>query len=185
MTVKTFKEAYKQLSEPFDLSAYSIDSSRGFDLSSLKAQYMVERLNEVMGIEGWKLTGTHQVVDKGILFLGTLTLTLGDKSISQEGIGFSSNGKNTGDAYKGSITDCLSKTASWFGVANEAFKGNVSPEDIRKATGKTKPTKVKSSSKTSTSSKSTGGFGRTSSKSKTVATSSVNTTNSGSGKRVW
>jgi hypothetical protein len=47
---------YEQLKASFPQEAYSKDNSRGFELTSLKAAYVTERLNDVFGIcgVGWR-----------------------------------------------------------------------------------------------------------------------------------
>jgi hypothetical protein len=44
----------------FPAEALSADTSRGFELTSIKAAYVVERLNEVFGLcgTGWRRVGT-------------------------------------------------------------------------------------------------------------------------------
>lgn len=129
-----FKKIYEELKKPFPAEAYSVDNSRGFNLTSIKAQYVVERLNEVLGIDGWELTGDYKEVEGGVLFIGSLIINDGYKGHKQEAIGFSAIKKNIGDAYKGAKTDALSKSASLFGLGNEVFKGNVAPPVKRPAT---------------------------------------------------
>ena len=48
-TVLDENEVYEALAAPFPDEALAKDSSRGFDLTSVKAQYVVERLNTVLG----------------------------------------------------------------------------------------------------------------------------------------
>jgi hypothetical protein len=122
-----FQKIYEGLKQPFPAEAYSVDSSRGFNLTSIKAQYVVERLNEVCGIDGWELTGDYKEVEGGVLFIGHLIVNDGHRGHKQEAIGFAQFKKNVGDAYKGAKTDALSKSASLFGLGNEVFKGNVAP----------------------------------------------------------
>jgi len=124
---KRFEEIRLGLEKPFPDEAYSTDSSRGFDLTSIKAQYVVERLNQVCGIDGWELKGDYTSTEDGILFFGTLVINDGYKGHQQQAVGFSGNKRNSGDAYKGAKTDALSKAASLFGLGNEVFKGNVAP----------------------------------------------------------
>lgn len=121
-----FKQVFEGLKAPFPKEAYSVDSSRGFNLTSLKAQYAVERLNEVLGITGWNLEGEFKDTDKGVLYIGKLSLVENGESIhSVEAIGYSDKKKNTGDTFKSARTDALSKAASYYGLGNEMFKGNV------------------------------------------------------------
>lgn len=122
-----FQSKYKELLKPFPNEAYSVDSSRGFNLTSIKAQYVVERLNEVMGVDGWELVGNFEKEGNGVLFIGKLVLNDGFAGHSQLAVGYSDQKKNIGDAYKGAMTDALSKAASKFGLGNEVFKGNVAP----------------------------------------------------------
>jgi len=107
-------ELYKKLTAPFPREAMSIDSSRGFDLTSIKAQYVIERMNEVFGIDGWRFTGTYQSTDKGVIYLGKLIYKIGTEDYIREGVGYSDNKKNMGDTYKGATTDFVSKVCSQF-----------------------------------------------------------------------
>ena len=135
-------DIYNKLKEPFPKEALSTDSSRGFDLTSVKAQYVVERLNEVVGIGNWRHTGAYEPVDGGVLFKGQLVIS--NVSIHptsgtvREAVGYATIKKNVGDAYKGAKTDSLSKCASQFGLANEIFKGNVAPPSKSKPKPKNK-----------------------------------------------
>jgi len=119
---KEEQELYDKLTKKFPDDAISSDTSRGFELTSLKAQYIVERLNEVFGLSGWSLDGSFEKHDKGILFIGYLKIKSLDHKV--QAVGFSVNKKNLGDSYKSSRTDALSKAASWLGVGNEIFKGH-------------------------------------------------------------
>ncbi|HLD91221.1 MAG TPA: hypothetical protein VI911_09440 [Patescibacteria group bacterium] len=138
----TEKEIYEKLSSPFPSEAFQVDSSRGFDLSSLKAQYIVERLNEVLGIGGWDLVGAYERIKDDIIFQGKLFIRIDDKTYEHDGVGHCGPKKNVGDQYKSAKTDCLSKTASWFGVGNECFKGLVDPKTIKKGNNVTNYTQT-------------------------------------------
>ena len=122
-------DVYANAIADFPAEALSTDSSRGFDLTSVKAQYVRERLNEVFGFMNWSLKGEYREVNdgKGVLYFGQLTVKVGEVANTQETVGYAAVKKNIGDAYKGAQTDCLSKCASNFGIANEVFKGNVAP----------------------------------------------------------
>ena len=118
---------YEQLKADFPPEAYTVDSSRGFNLTSLKAQYLVERLNEVMGIGGWSHTGEYKEISGGVLYFGKLTLFVEDKEASHYSVGYKEYKKNIGDAYKSAKTESLSKAASYFGIGNDMFKGLINP----------------------------------------------------------
>ena len=51
-----YSEQVQGLRAPFPAEALSADTSRGFELTSIKAAYVVERLNEVFGLcgIGWR-----------------------------------------------------------------------------------------------------------------------------------
>ena len=55
------------LRAPFPVEALSADTSRGFELTSIKAAFVVERLNEVFGPcgAGWRYVHASLRVDRG------------------------------------------------------------------------------------------------------------------------
>lgn len=121
------KNIYDLLKADFPAEAYTEDTSRGFALTSLKAQYVVDRLNEVLGLEGWELTGEYKEIEEGVLYFGKLTAIIGDRTVIRESVGFSRDKKNVGDAYKSARTEALSKAASHLGVGDAMYKGLIAP----------------------------------------------------------
>lgn len=133
-TTSAFKEVYEKFKAGFPDEAYSVDKSRNTDrvLTSLKAQYVIERLNDtLMGVGGWYLTGDYQETDNGVLYFGQLYVTVGEEAVTIENVGFGSwqAYSNDGDVYKAAKTDCLSKCGSYLGIGNEVFKGKVILEE--------------------------------------------------------
>lgn len=125
-----FKEIYKELSKPFPKEAHSKDLSRGANnpMTSIKAQWIVERLNNVLGFNGWAIDGDIYPSDNGFNFKGYLTVFPNtDHEHKILAIGFAKHGRNEGDSRKSCVTDALSKSASKIGVGNDVFKGNVDP----------------------------------------------------------
>lgn len=120
-------EVYKKFLSDFPPEAYDEDNSRGFPLTTLKAQYIVERLNEVCGLDGWALTGEYKEIEEGVLYFGKLTINIDGKEIVRESVGFSKDKKNVGDSYKSARTEALSKAASYLGIGNDMFKGLIVP----------------------------------------------------------
>lgn len=131
MAVTKKVTTYEKCIADFPDEALSCDSSRGFDLTSVKAQYVKERLNQVFGVTGWAMTGTYEQVGNGsgVIYYGKLSVIDPDTSVSHthESVGFAQIKRNIGDAFKGAQTDALSKCSSNLGIANEIFKGNVAP----------------------------------------------------------
>lgn len=123
-------DLYKKLTEDFPAEALSKDTSRGFELTSVKAQYLVERMNEVFGPAGWR--ADYAVVkenEQGIVLKCVVIANAdgGESAIQRSAFGgadFSAK-KSLSDTYKSAMTDSLSKTLSHIGLANEVFKGKV------------------------------------------------------------
>jgi len=145
-------DIYDKLKADFTPDAFSEDKSRGFALTSIKAQYVVERLNDVFGVDGWSATYDFSRPDgKEVLSICTLNVIIGDKQVSRVAVGASQAKKQLGDTYKSAMTDSLGKAASHFGVGNDVFKGLVNPDGSKKGSKpKTKATTKASSFPAST-----------------------------------
>jgi len=89
-------------------------------LSAIKVIYVVERLNEVFGLNGWHVA--NQVVESGRMVVVKATVTVPEYGIEIEQYGGNDN-SDRGDAYKGACTDALSKCASYLGVGMDVYKG--------------------------------------------------------------
>jgi hypothetical protein len=139
----------------FPAEAMSADTSRGFELTSIKAAFVVERLNQVFGpcgagwryvhspfewVEGEVITEValqFQVAEYGVAAIvwdgqshawAFVPHTEGGWSWPILSPGGRRPGKGTApltDARKGAITDGLTKAASMIGVGHEVFKGLV------------------------------------------------------------
>lgn len=121
------KDVYTKLTAEFGPEALSKDSSRGFDLTSIKAQYIVERLNEVLGVDGWSATYDFKPQDdKSVVSVCTLTAQIGDKEVTRMAVGGANSKKLIADTFKSAMTDSLGKAASHLGIGNSVFKGLVS-----------------------------------------------------------
>jgi hypothetical protein len=98
-------------------------------LSSIKAIYVTERLNDVFGVGAWQLrTDSIERSDGGtVVVKGTFSIP--KYGVYLESFGGNDNGgeanKNfdLGDAYKGATTDALTKIASYLEVGIDVFKG--------------------------------------------------------------
>lgn len=119
------EEMYKALQKPLPAKAVQKHPTKTF-LSTIKAIYVIERLNEVFGVGMWKVQNKVIREDsKHIVVKSCLTF--------EEYLGyFESYGGNDnadlGDAYKGACTDALTKIGSYLGVAMEVFKGEGNTE---------------------------------------------------------
>jgi hypothetical protein len=123
-------ELYEKLTKPFPAEALTSDTSRGFALTSIKAQYVVERLNKVFGADGWEAKPQVLFNDKesgcGVQ-LSLVARYPGLLPIARHVISGSKAKKDPGDLLKSAMTDALCKAASHLGIGNEVYKGNVKP----------------------------------------------------------
>jgi len=110
-------------------------------LTGVKPQYIVERLNDVFGHEGWDFEIIkHGLEGKDAWVYGRLTIyeTKRDTEAidgplirkimtvkEQFGSGKFNSATGFGDAMKSAATNSLDKCASWLDIAHEAYKGLV------------------------------------------------------------
>ena len=121
------KEIREQLRKPFPPEAISQHPTKTF-LSTLKAIYITERLNDVFGIAKWNLhTEIVKETPDYILLKGKLYIHDYNVNITSQYGGHNTTGKNTeiADGYKSAVTDCLSKCASYLEIGIDIFKGKV------------------------------------------------------------
>lgn len=115
-----------QLKEPLPDWAVKKHPTKKF-LSVIDPMAVIDRLNEVFGVGGWKYE-THNVqysISDGAtngfaVVKGTLTVE--SEGIHLEQFGGNDN-KDVGDAYKGASTDALTKIASYLGIGASIYKG--------------------------------------------------------------
>jgi hypothetical protein len=112
-------ELIGKLKAPLPPEAVSPNPERP-GLSVIKVIYMVERLNEVFGLNGWHVA--NQVVESGKMIVVKATLSIQEYGITIEQYGGNDN-SDRGDAYKGACTDALSKCASYLGIGMDVYKG--------------------------------------------------------------
>jgi len=146
------KESFAKLRAPFsDLGAFSVDKSRGVALIGVRGAYIIERLNEVFGLEGygwrwWPATYSRNNNEVSATIVLQYRVSDGGPAYGyNESSGrfepydsppvwsepiFAVGGNNVKggstpltDAIKGAWTDAISKAASTLGVASDAYKG--------------------------------------------------------------
>lgn len=98
-------------------------------LSSIKAIYVTERLNDVFGVGIWQIKTNHiTTAEKGMVVV-KVELSIPEYGIYYESFGGNDNGGETsknfdlGDAYKGATTDAITKIGSYLGIGIDIFKG--------------------------------------------------------------
>ncbi len=108
-----------KLKEPLPREAVSPNPQKP-GLSGIKVIYVVERLNDVFGLNGWHID--NEIVETGRMVVVRATLTIPKYSIAIEQFGGNDN-PDRGDAYKSACTDALSKCASYLGIGMDVYKG--------------------------------------------------------------
>jgi hypothetical protein len=107
------------------------DTSRGFELTSIKAMYVIERLTDVFGLAGWSYGWEDmEFIDGEWSCIVSLSVTVGEfgdensmtKTVRQFG-GHRMVKTNHTDSKKSAVTDGLTKCASMLGIGSSVFKG--------------------------------------------------------------
>lgn len=116
------------IAKPLPSEAISQHPTKTY-LSSIKAIYVTERMNEVFGIGGWTMKVKHQETLEWGMVVVHVTYEATEYWIYYECFGGNDNwGENSKnfdlwDAYKWATTDALTKIGSWIGIGADVFKG--------------------------------------------------------------
>lgn len=108
------------LNRPLPAEAVKPHPSKTF-LSTIKIPYVTEVLNEVFGVGGWQIRTEVAEAGEKMVVVKT-TFTAEEYGIHYECYGGNDN-IDRGDAYKGAVTDAMTKIASWMGIGADVFKG--------------------------------------------------------------
>jgi hypothetical protein len=119
-TKKLSSKQIELLKKPLPKEAVSKHPTKTY-LSSIKAIYVVERLNEVFGIGTWHLDSNY-LTTQGKMVVVQSTFSVPDYGIRLQSYGGNDN-TDLGDAYKGATTDALTKIASMLEIGMNVFKG--------------------------------------------------------------
>lgn len=99
-------------------------------LSTIKAIFITERMNDVFGIGGWDFESEVVDVDRSIegklvvLVCGRYYIREFDLYTPIQYGGQEGKAVEMGDIYKSAVTDCMGKCASLWEVGIQVFKGN-------------------------------------------------------------
>ena len=123
METKRISEMQRaQLCQPLPAEAVTPHPTKTY-LSSIKAIYVTERLNEVFGTGAWRVE-VEKVDQNAKMIVVKVKFSIPSYGIEYECYGGNDNA-DLGDAYKGATTDALTKIGSWLGIGGEVFKGEV------------------------------------------------------------
>lgn len=116
---KLTAEQVTMLNEPLPTKALKQHPTKAF-LTTINSIYVTERLNKVFGVGAWRVKPELQEADGKMVVVKT-TLTIPEYGIEYECYGGNDNA-DRGDAYKGAVTDAITKIGSWLGIGAEVWK---------------------------------------------------------------
>lgn len=125
---KITKEMREALRMPLPKEAVTKHPTKTF-LSSIKAIFVTERLNDVFGVGSWQIKVNHVTTTDKSMVVVKVEFSIPEYGIYFECYGGNDNGgensKNfdLGDAYKGATTDALTKIGSYLEIGIDVFKG--------------------------------------------------------------
>jgi hypothetical protein len=142
MNSDTKKKLYQQLAQPFPEEAIERTDGRqtgkGYSTTGIKAQFIINRLNETLGIGGWR---THRTITVKELITNSgrkayeavcdLVLELGewtDGTFVPFAEALADGGHismSEADARKGAFSNGLKKAAAAFGAGWQAYAGTI------------------------------------------------------------
>jgi hypothetical protein len=117
-----------KLREPLPKEAVKQHPTKTY-LSSIKAIFVTERLNDVFGVGGWQTRVEHIITTEKSMVVVKVIFTIPEYSVYYECFGGNDNGgegsKNfdLGDAFKGAVTDALTKIGSYLEIGIDIYKG--------------------------------------------------------------
>jgi hypothetical protein len=137
---KPFRAA---LSTPMPAGAIQQHPSKKF-LSTIKAIFIIERLNDVFGILGWdfehEIVGTYdntvgtevrkQIVVRGRIYIREFDLYT---PVQYGGKDLDGKGQEPVDGFKSAVTDALTKCASFLEIGIQVFKGDPNSQQANKS----------------------------------------------------
>jgi hypothetical protein len=147
MTHDEKKKLYAALAAPFPENAIQRTegrvTGRGYDTTGIGYQFICNRLNEVLGVGGWRAHRTVTVKElttakgrQAFEAICDLTLELGSWE-NGEFVVFAeslADGGHTStseaDARKGAYTNALKKAAAMFGCGRQAYEGTLDDDNI-------------------------------------------------------
>ena len=112
------------LAAPFDPRAVkwkpqAVKGNRALALAYLDARSVQDRLDEVLGVEGWQ--DEYELLPDGSVVC-KLTLHLGDRWVTKMDVGSPSEQPDSGDRLKAAFSDALKRAAVKFGIGRYLYR---------------------------------------------------------------
>src|SRR3954447_18820339 len=119
--VKTITQA---LSAPFDLKEVKfkpqvVQGNRALALAYVDARAIQDRLDEVLGVEGWQ--DEYEVLPDGSVVC-RLRLKIGGEWVTKMDVGGPSEQPDGGDRMKAAFSDALKRAAVKFGIGRYLYR---------------------------------------------------------------
>jgi hypothetical protein len=147
MTNEEKKKIYQQLAAPFPEHCIQRTegrlTGRGYDTSGIGYQHIANRLNEVLGVGGWRAHRTVNVKEvvrtngrPAFEAICDITLELGewvggDFMVFAESLADGGHlASSEADARKGAYTNAFKKSAAFFGVGRQAYEGSLDDDNV-------------------------------------------------------
>ena len=122
------QEQIDLLNKPLPPEALKQHPSKTF-LTTINPIYVTERLNQVFGVGAWQ-THVEEVTTapsgKNIMVVTKTCFEVEEYGIHLEAYGGNDNA-DLGDAYKGSMTDAITKIGSYLGIGAHVWKNQGTP----------------------------------------------------------
>lgn len=120
----TGKEIRAKLAAPFAAGvvkwkAQAVKGNRALAVAYIDARDVEDRLNDVLGIDGWD--DKYTPAPDGC-FLCELSLTIGERVVTRSDLGAPAECPDKGDKAKGAVSDALKRAAIKFGVGRYVYK---------------------------------------------------------------
>ena len=128
------EEQVQLLNEPLPAEAVTPHPTKKF-LSNIKSIYVTERLNKVFGTGAWTIK-SEPVDKKDKMIVIKTTFEVPQYQIYYECYGGNDN-PDLGDAYKGAVTDAITKIGSWLGIGAHIWKNEKVAAEQKSATAGT------------------------------------------------
>ncbi len=116
------EELRAKLMAPLPAEAIKPDPRKN-GLSAINPAFIIDRLNEVFGLEGW--TERYTIIEAhpdSRMIVVKCDFSVPKLKIFRQAFGGNAN-EDRGDAMKGACTDALTKCASKLGIAHQVYKG--------------------------------------------------------------
>lgn len=120
----TESEIQAALSEPFpdgvvSCKPQSVKGNRALAVFYIDARDVMDRLDEVVGVAGWK--DSYRQLPDGCVAC-TLAVKIGNEWIAKEDVGSKSDQPDIGDKHKAAYSDALKRAAVKFGVGRFLYE---------------------------------------------------------------